>query len=277
MADKMVKEVMKRGRAYRCTLCGYTEIKSRVEQHFYHKHVAEYEVPFLCAVCNFRTGDNDKFTRHQESPLHQAKVDPLTESVCLQVSQVPRTVKYGEDVTKLTRTDSAQHWMSVACVESGERQAGDTVEDIRVQLLTTEPMVVTPPQEGHGEEASEGEGQARMVETTDKGTNTDAIDPASFDLLCSIDENLKTMNGYMRDTLKEVYGYVETLAVMNRRQEEVMHRLEKRLDKYDEEDRKGSAERERRRREERDREERERRMKEDRFRGRDGRRSRDRK
>ena len=57
MASRMVELVKKRGRAYRCVPCGDIESKHRAEAHFYKKHVAEFEVPFMCVACDFRGED----------------------------------------------------------------------------------------------------------------------------------------------------------------------------------------------------------------------------
>ena len=90
MASRMVELVKNRGRAYRCVPCGYIESKHRAEVHYYKKHVAEFEVPFMCVACDFRGGDATKFQRHQESPGHLEKTDPLTSEIAIQHSQSPR-------------------------------------------------------------------------------------------------------------------------------------------------------------------------------------------
>ena len=78
MASRMIELVKKRGRVYRCFPCGYIESKHRAEAHFYKKHAAELEVPFMCVACDFRGRDATKFQRHQESLGHLEKMDPLT-------------------------------------------------------------------------------------------------------------------------------------------------------------------------------------------------------
>ena len=55
MASRMIELVKKMGRASRCVPCGYIESKHRAENHFYKKHVAEFEVPFMCVACDTRS------------------------------------------------------------------------------------------------------------------------------------------------------------------------------------------------------------------------------
>lgn len=114
----MLNVVLPRGRAYKCVPCGYVENKSRMEKHFYTTHVAEYQVPFLCKPCEFRTGDAGKFSRHQQSPNHLEKVpltDVLLQAVAYQVSSVPKTMVIGEDVERLSHEESSQHRLSNGC------------------------------------------------------------------------------------------------------------------------------------------------------------------
>ena len=92
IASRMIELVKKRGRAYRCVSCRYIESKHRAEAHFYKKHVAEYEVPFMCVACDFRGGDSTKFQRHQESPGHLEKTDPLMWEIAIQHSKSPKFI-----------------------------------------------------------------------------------------------------------------------------------------------------------------------------------------
>ena len=66
MAARMTDIVKQRGRAYRFLTCNFTSPKCRIQEYFFKPHVTEHQVPFLCSVCEFRTGDNAKFVRHQE-------------------------------------------------------------------------------------------------------------------------------------------------------------------------------------------------------------------
>ena len=66
---------------------------------------------------------------------------------------------------------------------------------------------------------------------------------------------LQKIVGQIREAVQAIYNTLENLKVINSRQEEVILRLERRLDKYEEKERKEEQDREeRRRREERDRE-----------------------
>ena len=147
MASEMLQFVVKRGRAYRCDPCAYVENKSRTTLHFYNRHVLEHEIPYACVQCEFKTGDRKKLDRHLESPNHREKVDIQLEGLSVLVSQTPRFIQEGTDIVKLTKEDSARHWMGVSQV-MGDDEAESShsrPEDIRGQLLRTEPMVLTPP------------------------------------------------------------------------------------------------------------------------------------
>ena len=148
MATGMIEFMLTRGRAYRCVPCGYVENKSHAELHFYTKHVMDHEIPFACVPCDFKTGDKKKLDRHLESPNHKEKVDPMVESLGTLKSVTSSFTEHGKDLMRLTKEDSARHWMRVFNVmdtDSDETPAKE-VEDIRGQLLRVEPMVLTPPQ-----------------------------------------------------------------------------------------------------------------------------------
>ena len=171
MASRMIELVKKRGRAYRCVPCGYIESKQRAEAHFYKKHVAEYEVPFMCVACDFRGGDATKFQRHQESPGHLEKMEPLTSEIAIQNSKSPKFIVYGEDVIRLSKEESARHWLSMAGDRANEKTSSD-LEDIREQILLDEPMNIPSP-------AGDNEQIKRIQDTTvkvDAGTNTECTE-----------------------------------------------------------------------------------------------------
>ena len=109
----MTEIVKQRGRAYRCTPCGFTTRKCRIEEHFYKRHVSEHEVPYMCVACEFRTGENSKSVRHQVQPGHTVKVDPVQNIIALRESSTPRFMITGQDLVKLSKEDSAEHWLSV--------------------------------------------------------------------------------------------------------------------------------------------------------------------
>ena len=138
MATGMIEFVMKRGRAYHCTPYGYIENKSRAELHFYNHHVPDYQIPYACVPCEFKKGIRRKLDRHLEYANHRENVDLQVESVSTLISQTPHYIVMEQDLVKLSKEDSAGHWMGVFQVL--ETQVGDTSgeeEDIRSQLLRT--------------------------------------------------------------------------------------------------------------------------------------------
>lgn len=233
--------------------CGYIENKTRVERHFYEKHVSDFEIPYVCKACDFKTGDSGKFTRHQESPAHSEKVtDPLLQAVCYQISTAPRFIRLGADMLKLSRAESRGHWLHVGggCEVSPEEDDADSVvEDLRVQLLTTnETMTIRSPVVRFGADPT-----ARVIQTVETGVNTEAVSPGDFDLIQGMNVQLMTMNGYMSKSLEQLYGYIEQVSKMNKRQEDLILKLEKKLNEMDERDRhERECERERERRRNRD-------------------------
>ena len=52
------------------------------ELHFYNHHVPDYQIPYACVPCAFKTGIRKKPDRHLESPNHREKVYLQGESVC---------------------------------------------------------------------------------------------------------------------------------------------------------------------------------------------------
>ena len=241
--------VLTRGRAYRCVPCGNVENKSRAELHFYTKHVIDHEIPFACVPCDFKTGDRKKLDKHLESPNHKENVGPVVESLGTLISATPKFKEHGKDLMRLTKKDSARHWMEVSTVmdtDNDETPARE-VEDIRGQLLRVEPMVLAPPQ---GAVICN-----RKPETLSTGVQTDSVaqDPTVIERM---EKTMNTMNKDVIETLSQVYKYIETLRVMNVRQE-MLKRLEGKLDKGEEREK---EDRDRRRREERERGDRDRRV-----------------
>ena len=112
----------------------------------------EHEIPYGCVQCEFKTGDRKKPDRHLESPNHREKVDLQLESLSVLVSQTPRFIQEGTDIMRLSKEDSARHWMGVSQVMGydGAEDSPSRPEDIRGQLLRTEPMVLTLPEPGEG-------------------------------------------------------------------------------------------------------------------------------
>ncbi|MCG8047970.1 MAG: hypothetical protein N0E48_20515 [Candidatus Thiodiazotropha endolucinida] len=240
----MLEIAKKNGRAYKCTPCGYIGRKNRVEEHFYKKHVSEFEVPYLCVGCEFRTGDNAKFVRHQETPGHRSKVDTIQDLVALQVSTTPRHMVIGQDVLKLSREESNSHWMNVG-MESEETGPATEVEDILPQLLEGGPMILTP-------KATE----EKEIGTVEKGVQTDF----DLDFVRRVEANMAQMYNSTCETLSSTFSYIEAQRKVSERQEKLLERLEKRLNQYEEKEKREERDRqERRKREDREREDRRRR------------------
>ena len=255
MAARMVEIVKNKGRAYRCNPCGFISRKCRIEEHFYKQHVTEHQVPYMCVVCEFRTGDNTKFVRHQSSTGHLEKVDPVQNLIALQESSSPRYMAIGQDVTKLSREDSAEHWLAVGYESEGNSTPkSGTVEDIRSQLLTHEPMQLTPPNSGESEVHVPKQQPGNSVVAEKKFKNaaaqTEAVTPEDVSMLQKIDSNLSFMYAQTREAVSVMYNTLENFKVINRRQEEVILRMEKRLEKYEEKEKKEEQDREERRRRE---------------------------
>ena len=139
------------------------------------------------------------------------------------------------------------------------------VEDLRVQLLTTEPMCVTPPQVPLATGVISTE---QVVTKMDAGVNTDSVTPEGYELIKQMNSQLVLINEYMSKTVGQLYEYTEKVSSMNTRQEAMIQRLEGRLNESEERERRMKAERER----ELDRE---RHLREERARERDGRGARD--
>ena len=72
-------------------------------------------------------------------------------------------------------------------------------------------------------------------------------------MIPTIHENLIKLNNQYRENLTKTYNYLENLEIINRRQEEIIQILEKRLDVYDRKD--GEEQETERRRDNREREE----------------------
>ena len=84
-------------------------------------------------------------------------------------------------------------------------------------VIAVETMVLTPPQ---GAVICN-----RKPETHSTGVQTDSVaqDPTVIERM---EKTMNTMNKDVIETLSQVYKYIETLRVMNVRQEEMLKRLE---------------------------------------------------
>ena len=201
--------------------------KCRIEEHFYKCHVTEHQCPFLCLVCEFRTGDNAKFVRHQESPGHLAKVEPLENFVALQMLSSPRCMVMGQDVMKLSKEESAENWLSVGWMPVDDDEAKEEkVKDLRPQLLRHETIQLTPPK---------SQKVTRFMATeipalTKAGSQTDQM--YFEEKLDKIDNNVNFMYIQVLETLQSMYGMMKTLRSSTTVKRNFL-RLEKRLDECD--------------------------------------------
>ena len=185
--------------------CGFTSRKCRIEEHYYKRHVSEHEVPFQCIVCQFRTGDNSKYVKHQDSPAHTAKVDPVSNLVALQESSTPKYMVMGQDVVKLSREESAEHWLAVGCTTDDE---DNDIEDIRPQLLRHELMHLTPPSRTEGARPKEVALCKDAEVQTDKEP-PQPTEPSAMELAVRrIDSNFSQMYEQTSDALQTIYAHV---------------------------------------------------------------------
>ena len=91
----------------------------------------------------------------------------------------------------------------------------------------------------------------------DAAVQTEAVTPEDVNVLQKIDNNVSFMYAQTMKAVNIMYNTLENFKVINRRQEEVILRFEKRLEKYEEKEKEEEHDREeRRRREEREREDR---------------------
>ena len=80
-----------------------------------------------CAACEYQTGDNSKFVRHQDSSGHMDKVYPVQNFTALRESSTPRFIIMGHDANRLSK-DSAEQWLSMRLV-TGDKE--DNKLDLR--------------------------------------------------------------------------------------------------------------------------------------------------
>ena len=138
----------------------------------------------------------------------------------------PKFILYGEDVIRLSKEESAKHWLSVAGDGANEETSSD-VEDIREQILPDESMNIPSP-------AGDNEQIKRIQDTTEKvdaGMNTEC--PQLDDIAATViktHEEVRSMNSQMVETLSKLYGFAEKLVQVNIKQEGVIQLLEEKLD-----------------------------------------------
>ena len=163
-----------------------------------------------------------------------ARDDPVQNLIALQESSAPRFMIMGQDVVKLNKEESAENWIEVGWspVEDGDARE-EEVEDLRTQLLTHEPMRITPPQLQTVTSPTSIETQSIPVVTPTKVMAEKAFktDPMSCEsILNKIDTNQTFMYSQVKDALQSMYSMHENLKNINRRQEEVILRLERKLE-----------------------------------------------
>ena len=62
------RELLKRGRAYRCLLCPkHIGERRYIISHVYKYHISLDAVPFYCSLCHFQTDDGDRLEEHTRS------------------------------------------------------------------------------------------------------------------------------------------------------------------------------------------------------------------
>ena len=134
----------------------------------------------------------------------------------------PKFILYGEDVIRLSKEESARHWLLVAGDGANEETSSD-VEDIREQILPDKPMNIPSP-------AGDNEQIKRIQDTTvkvDAGTNTECtqLDHIAATVI-KTHEEVRSMNSQMAETLSKVYEFAVKLVQVNIKQEGVIQRLE---------------------------------------------------
>ena len=135
----------------------------------------------------------------------------------------------GQDVVKLSKEESSEYWLSVGWMQVDDKEAkeDEEVEDLRPQLLRHEALQLTPPQSQKVSRSMATDAPA----LTEVASQTDQV--YFGERLEKVDNNISFMYNQMREALQSMYSMHENVKVVNRRQEEVILRLEKRLDEWD--------------------------------------------
>ena len=139
---------------------------------------------------------------------------------------------FSQDVTKLSRGDTAEHWLSIG--HESERNSTlkcGTVEDISSQLLRHAPMQLTRPNSGESEvhvtKQQPGNSVVAEKKFEDAAVQTEAVTPEDVSVLQKIDSNLSFMYAQTREAVSVMYNTLENFKVINRRPEEVILRMER--------------------------------------------------
>ena len=142
-----------------------------------------YQIPFACVPCDFKTGIRKKLDRHLESPNHREKVDLKVESVSTLIFQTPHYIVIEQDLVKLSK-------------EVGDTSAEE--EDIRSQLLRTEPIQLTP---------TVRETVGSVVTHESKETQTEQV-PGKED---RIEKKLDELKSEVAEALTNMFQYIDQL------------------------------------------------------------------
>ena len=117
----MSKEILKRGRAYRCLLSEkQTGEKRYVISHIYKYHIPLDSIPFYCSLCHFQTDDEGKLKEHlkfylkhkeaRESLVRQGK-QPEAEEFYLNKNKEGIVATEDVHFGKLSKEESRKIWM----------------------------------------------------------------------------------------------------------------------------------------------------------------------
>ena len=106
-------------------------------------------------------------------------------------------------MVRLSREDSAKHWLSVAGDGALEETALD-VEDIRGQILSDKSMTNTSPTGDNGQKSNSIQGPTETA--IDVGTNTECSQLDNIAAtITKTHEELGSVNAQMVETLSKVY------------------------------------------------------------------------
>ena len=114
------RELLKRGRAYRCLLCPkHIGERRYIISHIYKYHISLDAVPLYCSLCHFQTDDGDRledhvksYSKHREArgALLRAGKRPEVDQSYLHKNK--DGIKATEDVhfEKLSKEESVRIW-----------------------------------------------------------------------------------------------------------------------------------------------------------------------
>ena len=147
------------------------------------------------AISGVETRPSFRDTRSPQAIWRKRIPGSLTSEIAIQHWKSPKSILYGEDVIRLSKEESAKHWLSVAGDGANEETSSD-VEDIREQILQDESMNIPSP-------AGDNEQIKRIQDTTEKvdaRTNTECtkLDDIAATVI-KTHEEVRSMNSQMVD------------------------------------------------------------------------------